>query len=320
MVKKRLFLFLRFFVSFGLLIALLWIMRDSIGNITAIIKNSNKIFLTLALLISLSLSVGQSFRLRFLMLGQKISLSIKDLLCLTFIGYFFNNFFPTAVGGDIVKAYYTSKKTNTKAAAYVAVLADRIVGILSCVSIAIIGIIFMGKDIQNTKIIWAVCIMAILLIFMIFVLLNEKKIGSVLPGFSRKGIFNTIREKLSKLYDTINFYRHSTALLVKAYLLAVLMQAITVSGIYLFVLSLGGEIHLLKLFFIIPLVWTVSMLPSLNGLGVREGAFVYFLKGDIGADLAFSLSLVWLGVIILHSIIGGIIHLLYPLKVKKGVS
>ncbi len=74
---------------------------------------------------------------------------------------------------------------------------------------------------------------------------------------------------------------------------------------------------LLKLFLLIPLVWVISMLPSLNGLGVREGAFVYFLKPDIDADRAFAISLLWLGIILVYSLVGGVLHMIYPVKVKS---
>tara|TARA_Y100000031_G_C8135215_1_gene344895 strand:- start:398 stop:586 length:189 start_codon:yes stop_codon:yes gene_type:complete len=57
------------------------------------------------------------------------------------------------------------------------------------------------------------------------------------------------------------------------------------------------------------------MLPSLNGLGVREGAFVYFLKGDIGKDMGFSVSLLWLGMVLFYGIIGGVLHMIFPVKV-----
>ena len=93
-------------------------------------------------------------------------------------------------------------------------------------------------------------------------------------------------------------------------------QVGAIVSIYFFVLFLGGNVHLIKLFLIVPLVWAISMLPSLNGLGVREGAFVYFLKGDIGADAAFAVSILWLGVIIIYSIIGGILNLLCPIPIE----
>lgn len=316
--KNKVSLFLRFAISFGLLSLLFWIMRSDIGSVIGILKNSNKIYFTLALLICLLTSLGASFRLRILMSGQKISLSLKDAFYLTFIGYFFNNFFPTAIGGDIAKAYYASRKTNNKAASYAAVLADRLVGLLSCLSIAIIGIIFVGRNFGNNRIIWAVVMMFVSSVALFLFVLN-RKIAPGLTAVRKKGVLNKIKEKFLKLYTAINFYKHDRPLLVKSYLLAVFMQAGTVVSIYFFILCIGGGIHLLKLFLIIPLVWAVSMLPSLNGLGVREGAFVYFLKGDIGAESAFSISILWLGMIIIYSVIGGILHLAYPLKAQvKG--
>ena len=107
--KKSIFIFLRSFVSFGFLLTLLWIMRGNIQNIANILKSSNKMFLFIAMCISMPLSAGLAFRLKLVMSGQNIRLPMKDFIYLTFVGYFFNNFFPTAIGGDIVKAYYAAK-------------------------------------------------------------------------------------------------------------------------------------------------------------------------------------------------------------------
>jgi len=316
--RGRLFLFLRFLVSFGLIGLLLWIMRKDIRAIIDILRNSNKMFFIIGLSITLPLSIVMSFRLKLLMLGQKILLPMKDFIYLTFIGFFFNNFFPTAIGGDIVKAHYASKKTNNRASSYAAVVVDRLMGFLSTLSIAVIGIIFVGRDFKNNMIVWAMITGLVLLMVLIIFLLNKKNIKFLLPSGTKSGILNKIKEKISKLYSAINFYKHSAHILIKAYLLGVFGQACAVISIYLFILSLGGEIPILRLFLIIPLVWAVSMLPSINGLGVREGAFVYFLKGDIGVEMGFAISLLWLSVIILFSIVGGILHLLYPVKVVES--
>ncbi len=318
--KNKLFLFLRFFVSFGLIMLLLWIMRKDIGSIIEILKNSNKGFFIIGILITLPLSVVVSLRLKLLMLGQKIRLPLKDIIYLTYIGYFFNIFFPTAIGGDIAKAYYASKKTNNKAASFAAVLVDRIMGFLSTVSIAAIGIIFVGKHFKNNSIVLVMTGLLIALMVVLLLLFSKKKWAFLATDTTKTNLLAKIKEKLSKLYNAINYYRHSSSILIKTYLLGVFSQACAVLSVYFFVLSLGGNIHILKLFLIIPLVWAVSMLPSLNGLGVREGAFIYFLKGDVGTEIAFGISLLWLGVIILLSIIGGILHLAYPVKVEDKME
>lgn len=314
--KNRLFFILRFIVSFGLIFALLWIVRNDVKNIASIIVNSNKIFFVSAFLLSYVITFGLSVRLKLLMAGQKIWLPIKDLIYLTFIGFFFNNFLPTSIGGDIVKAYYASKKTNNKTASYAAVLFDRFMGFFSALSLAVIGIIFIGGDLDNKRIAAFIFIMLGVAALLILLLLNRKIARFLLPPFFKSGVLSSVKEKISKLYNAVNFYRHSFGVLIKTYFLALLLQGFSVLGVYLFISCLGGEISILKLFLVIPIVWIVSMLPSLNGLGVREGAFVYLLKGDIGTEMAFAVSLLWLSTIISFSIVGGALHLFFPLKMK----
>lgn len=294
-------------------------MRKDAGEIIGIIKTSRKELILLSILINMLLSAAVAYRLKLLMSGQKILLSIKDAVYLTFIGYFFNNFLPTAIGGDIAKAYYASKKTNNKAASYAAVLADRILGLISTLLIAFIGILLVGKSMDNKFILWAVPFAFFLVIAITTVLLRKNNMGEA-AILEKGGLFNKIKGKLLKLYTAVNLYRNSPLLMVKGIALSLLLQAGAVSGIYLFILSIGGNIPISTLFLIIPLIWAVSMLPSLNGLGVREGAFVYFLKGYIGTEKAFTISILWLGLIMFYSLIGGVLHLLCPHEKEMGAS
>ncbi|MDO8603050.1 MAG: lysylphosphatidylglycerol synthase transmembrane domain-containing protein [Candidatus Omnitrophota bacterium] len=315
MVKNKLSVILRFIVSFGLLFLLAWIMRKDAKEVIGIFKNSDKTLLLFAVLVNIPLSVSVAYRLKLLMSGQKILLSMKDAIYLTFIGYFFNNFLPTAIGGDIAKAYYASKKTNNKVASYAAVVADRLLGLIATLLVALTGLLFIGKSIDNKFILWVVPFAFILVALAIFFLLRKNnRLSEVSPA--GKGLFNKIKEKLLKLYRAVNLYRNSPVILVKGIALSLLLQVLSIISIYLFILCVGGNMPLFRLFLIIPLVWAVSMLPSINGLGVREGSFIYFLKGYIGPEKAFAISLLWLGLIMIYSLIGGIYQLIYPVKTK----
>ena len=314
-MKNRLSIILRFAVSFGLLLLLLWIMRKDAKEVMDILKNSNKLIFLSAVGLNILLSVAASYRLKLLMRGQNVKLLIKDAVYLTFIGYFYNNFLPTAIGGDIAKAHYASRKTNNKIASYAAVLADRILGLVSTLLIALLGLLFIGKSMDNKLIVWAVLFVFILTVVMISILLKKNNnFQEVIP--EKKGMIHALKTKALKLYAAINLYRNKPRLLMEGIGISLVLQSMAIFSTYLFVLCIGGNIPLFRLFLIIPLVWAVSMLPSLNGLGVREGAFVYFLKGYMGAEKAFALSLLWLGLIMLYSVIGGIFQLLYPIKLK----
>ncbi len=92
MVKNRLSIILRFVISFGLLLLLVWIMRKDAGEVIEILKSSNKFFIMLSVAVNIIISIGFACRLRMLLSGKKIMLSIRDAVRLTFIGYFYNNF------------------------------------------------------------------------------------------------------------------------------------------------------------------------------------------------------------------------------------
>lgn len=316
MVKNKLSLILKFVISFGLLLALGWIMRKDAGEVIGILKSSNKLFIVLALVINIPVSIGMAYRIKILLCGKKIMFSMKDAIYLTFIGYFYNNFLPTAIGGDIAKAYYASKRTNSRATSYAAVFMDRISGLIAILVIALIGLIFVGKDMDNKLVVWIVPSVFLLVVFMIAFLFKKNHIAEDIKSEEKKGMLHLAKEKLLKLYTAINLYRHDPVLLIKAVVLSFVLQFMSIVTVYMFVLSIGGDIPFLRLFFIIPLVWTISMLPSLNGLGVREGAFVYFLKGYMGPEKAFAVSVLSLGFIMLYSIAGGVFQLARPMKIR----
>jgi glycosyltransferase 2 family protein len=319
MVKSKLTVLLRFVISFGLLLLLIWLMRKDAGDVLGILKSSDKVFILISVLINILLSIVVAYRLKLLMSGQNIFLSIRYAVYLTFIGYFFNNFLPTAIGGDIAKAHYASRKTNNKVASYAAILADRILGLIATLLVALVGLVFIGKHMDNDFIMWSVLFAFILTVLMIMFLLKKNNVTKMPPS-GKKGIFNNIKEKLLKLYTAMNLYRNSPGLLVKGIALSLMLQFMSIISIYLLVLCVGSDIPLFRLFLVIPIVWAVSMLPSLNGLGVREGAFVYFLKGYIGAEKAFAVSLLWLGLIMLYSAIGGAMQLLCHFKFKTEMK
>jgi uncharacterized protein (TIRG00374 family) len=76
----------------------------------------------------------------------------------------------------------------------------------------------------------------------------------------------------------------------------------------------------LKIFFVfIPLIQIVSLLPSLGGLGIREGAFVYFFKEFVQPEYALAISILYLAPMIFSSFFGGVIYMFYGRINKQEV-
>jgi uncharacterized membrane protein YbhN (UPF0104 family) len=104
--------------------------------------------------------------------------------------------------------------------------------------------------------------------------------------------------------------------------LSVVGQSASILVLYAMSLALGAHAPLMYFFLLVPVVHLVSMLPSLNGLGIREGAYVYFLGPYIGKEYALALGILWLGLLFLLSLLGGVVYLLrqdYHVRFKEAV-
>ena len=73
-------------------------------------------------------------------------------------------------------------------------------------------------------------------------------------------------------------------------------------------LSIGSRIPIKDLLIKMPIVSMMSLLPSINGLGLREGSTVVLFGPLIGSDKAFAMSILWLLVLLCISIMGGLIY------------
>lgn len=322
-MKKTTSFLIRTTVSLTFIGLLAWFVRKDIPDITAALKSLNPLFFLLAVLLNIASLAVISLRLKKILSFQGVNIKLKEAIYLNFIGNFFNNFLPTSVGGDLVKGYYATKKSSKKLESFSAVFFDRFFGFLSIGLLAFLGVLFLNKRINDSKLLWGSIVFssAVLLVFIFF--MNKNLTKKLFSGALKLSIFKE-GSKLRKLYNALNSYKDHK--MTVAYLIGISLaaQMIAVLAVYVIIKSLSQEISFLNLFLIIPLVATASMMPSINGLGVREGAFVYFLKEFINKEAAFAVSLLYLGLILIMSFIGGVLYLfsakLYKVSLKPEME
>ena len=101
-MKKGTSSLLRALTSIILIVILLYVVRGKYGDILKTLKSTNTILMALAFALFTIASLVASFRMKIIIGAQGIKIRYREALSLTFIGYFFNNFLPTAIGGDVV--------------------------------------------------------------------------------------------------------------------------------------------------------------------------------------------------------------------------
>ncbi len=230
-MKKRLHFFLRLLISIGICLFLFWWMRDKIANTFTALKMTDLRLFFIAFVVNLLGLMICSARFKIILFAQKIYFSLIEVIKLTFIGVFFNNFLPTSVGGDVVKGYYASQKTGRTLESFSAVVADRLVGLVTLVLIAFVSFLLLGKYIDN-RIKSVVLIVLSAVILVILALLSKtllKKIDFLLnkvPFFRRKS-------RLQRLTVILQNYKKNRKAFYNAILFSLIGQATYIITIYL---------------------------------------------------------------------------------------
>jgi len=307
-MTQKIGIVVKFVISISLISLLLWLMRGKYSIIINELKNTNLILFFSAFLLFCVNIVFITLRFDALLLGENIRMPFIKLIELNFIGYFFNNFMPSAVGGDIIKAYYTGQSTGKKAKSYVSVFMDRFTGLLSFALIALVATFLSWQTIADNTIKISVLTFAGIVLLLVVVSLNVK-IANFLTGFLKKVKVMNLGKKLAELYSIMHNYRNKKALLIKAMIISIIGQIFYFTVVYLLFRSVGLTVPFSLIFLVMPIVSVVSMLPSVGGLGIREGAIVCFFAPMVGTERAFGVSILLLVNLFLISIIGGIIYL-----------
>ncbi len=260
-------------------------------------------YLLLAILIYWVIQVVCAYRWRVLAEVQGLSAPLKKFVLYYYIGMFFNLFLPTSIGGDIGRCYLLSGGQAHLKQAMLSVLADRGVGFAAMTAIALAALSQSSILVIPPALSWTLYFSGGLLL-----------VGFLIP-FSVRSWIETTWPWLSPVMN----YWESPGLLLYLLSLSLVLQA-SVIGLHILVgEAMGLSLPLGYYFVFTPLVVAVSMIPiSLNGLGLREGAYVFFLRQaevPIEAGLAFGLS--WFLILFASGLIGGIAWIVSPERLTE---
>ncbi|MDI6801692.1 MAG: lysylphosphatidylglycerol synthase transmembrane domain-containing protein [Thermodesulfovibrionales bacterium] len=306
-------------IKFSVSAILLYLIISKIGT-TAIIDNitlSSPAAFIIAVTIYIISIYLSSLRWKLLIPQQ---VKTKRLFSLYMIGSFFNTYMPGIIGGDVVKAYYLNRELKQEehnpedrdnsplTTSIASVFMDRYIGFLGLLIINLGAIVFGFKYLQGAslqQIMWAVPLLFILFItFSISVL--KLKFGKNL-----KFLFN--------IYEYFLLYKAKRSALSKAFLYSLIIQISGVFAVYILSKGIALDIPFLSLLIFIPLIILISMIPiSISGIGLREGAFVFFLStAGVSPDLSATLSILWFLSVVVASLWGLFAYLSFKTSLAK---
>ena len=284
-----------------------------LGNIY---KTNGLYYLFVAILAGIVNNVLMAFRWKIILSHYNRHFNLSRLFGFYLVGLFFNNFLPTSIGGDIVRIYKVIGDTNDRTSAFSSVIIERLLGIAATLFLSITSLYYVSHYFKDDRILYTSVILFVLIVAFFFLLTRNRPFEFLLRVFEKITLLK-LGEKISKLIEAIHILREKRQIFVWMFLLSVLSQVTIVFMNYAVVLALDIKVDLTYLFLVVPVTFMLTMLPSINGVGVRDGGFI-FLLGKVGVSGAASISLSFMNVLIpmFISIWGGLLFLVQKNKSK----
>jgi glycosyltransferase 2 family protein len=201
-----------------------------------------------------------------------------------FVAYTGGQVLPTAVGGDAVRIYETSRRHPGNGGPVAAsVLLERALGGAATLTLAAIGFALAIGRYNVGAYLWvegAFVVATIILAVMLFSRRLRPWLARTVPLLRLLRIERPIRA----VYEGLHSYRGDGGLLFGVFVLTLAIQAVRVIGIWFAGKGVGVELSPRPYFVMGPLLFLVLLVPfTINGLAVRETFFVSFL-GNLGVD------------------------------------
>ena len=280
---------LRFLISFGAIGVIVFLLRHKLADALTILKTGVSwpwFFLAVATYMAGLILI--SFRLQSVFSVQKIRLKFPQTFYLSFVGLFFNLFFPSAVGGDIAKAYYAFKYSGKKLASTTAVLLDRIMGFIALIFMAFVAVLINGR-LENEAVNRLVGVAFFVMLGGIF-FFASKRFARLFKGACHLIPSLKWRQRLPEIYHAVYGYKHHAGTLSLCVVLSLMGQASFILIYYWMSRSLGVFLDPWIFFLWVPVISVLSMAPSIGGLGVREASTVFLFQRFMSPERALALS------------------------------
>lgn len=277
----------------------------------SILSAFDPLFFLLAFCIQFSLSILQAIRWRIIVNSAQIKIERVGAWLNVLIGLFFNQAFPSSIGGDAMRIYFA--KSIGVGSAFRTIIIDRIFALLtlSVISLCICCVFFLTSS--DLPYIELMLLAELLLILGCFAPIFGELVGQKLKKFKRVNLatINTFCCQFREI-----FY-NQTKILQIAFMSITIHFFVSVSGVLLF-LGMGSDISPLLLGAIFALVNLFSVIPiSFGGWGVREGvAIALFSSLDIETEVVFAVSVLFGVLMIAVGLSGGAIWFLASKKAR----
>ena len=321
--------YISYVVRFGIAGAALYLVfrGEDPGQIGRVLLGLNRWILAAAIGIYILGQLIFVARWSVLLKVQSIRIGFWPAVRLHFLGLFYNNCLPGAIGGDVPRAWYVTKHTDKKLEAALSVFVDRAIGLAGMLIMAFGCYWFIPEQSRRegfnlsfelglpralSEYKWVLIgIGAALVMILALAACHPKGRALLQRGF--EGARRRSVSVLNKVRQSIRIYCRKWPAIIYALLLTFACQTMHVIAMWLVGRELGIAVPAKYYFIFFPLSWLLGALPiSVGGLGIMEGWLkVMFMRvGTMSGQEALALALCQRLIMVFASLPGALIHLI----------
>src|ERR1700731_2977630 len=315
-------------VQLGVTSALLWYVFHDANQrqqMKVALASGDYLWVGAAILAYVIGEIAAAIRWQILLRVQKIRLNFRRLSGLFLIGMFYNQFLPGGTGGDIIKSYLLLKETaQHKAGALLAVVFDRLIGLVALVAITVtlVSLRFdlLSRTPETRNLLW-------LLLLVLGVSVSALIASFIVSGFN---LFHLLphkfpgRDKLIEIAAAYHLYARHWVATFFAFAVSLVAHLATFTTFLCVAYAFHAGVKVIDFFAGLPVERTLTALPiSFAGVGLREQILQVMLHNLCGVPVAVAKLIGTMSFLIIFICCapGGIVYFFYkPSGVPKHVK
>jgi len=272
--------------------------REVAGSITTL----DPFWLTMAFVFVYAAILLSAYKWKLLLEARGYSLGLGRLTRHYFVGLFFNDFLPTSVGGDVVRAWDAGRDLEDAPEGAASVIAERLVASFALGVTAALGLL--AADAGPRAAIAVVVVLVASAAFVALFLWPARSAAMVRGAMG--GRFDPAADSVGRCVHAVNDTLRSRGRVAAVFALSIAFQVLVALVNWCIFRALGAPVTLGACVVFTSIISAVTMVPiSISGHGVREAGYAYFF-GLVGvaSAVAVSASLLFFAVVAIATLPG----------------
>jgi hypothetical protein len=252
-----------------------------------------------------------SWKWGLLLASDGVAIPFPRLVSSHLIATFFNLFMPSSIGGDVYRIVDVGMSAGG-ARSFASVFCERLVGFLA---LAVWGLVFSvvgWRGLPDKRILLLPVAVFALMAGMTAAVVQRQALEWMMRFVRLDRFAPKLHAFARGVLDSVAVYRSRPRLLLGVFGLSLVFQMVVITTIFLLSRALGWDTPFPYFCIFVPLITLGEALPvSIFGIGVRDGLYVLFFSfAGVPREKALALSMVYVFVSILYSLLGGLVFLL----------